>query len=133
MDLSWLVDAPELPEMSQVEQRTSVKEFTTFMEAFMTDNEGYLEVRPAGSEYPLVTLGFRHGLAVVHRFTDEQSVGLLRHEHATRGADLFAIPVHHLDSEFTADFVLPLREAWAVVKAYAETGALPGSGSWTQL
>ena len=133
MDLVWMLDAPELPGMSPVEQRTGVDEFTTFMEAFLADNEGYTEVRPAGSDYPVLTMGFRQGLAVVHRFTDEQSVALLRNRNATRGAALFAIPVFHLDHEFTADFVLPLGEAWAVVKAYVETGTLPDPGSWTEL
>ena len=133
MDLSWLVDAPELPGMAAAEQRTGVAEFTTFMEAFMIDNEGYLEVRSAGAEYPTLTLGFRRGLAVVHRFTDEQSVDLLHNDRATRGAELFAIPVLHLDSEFTAEFVHPLAEAWAVVRAFAGTGVLPDPGSWTRL
>lgn len=95
--------------------------------------EGHLEVGPPDGLFPYMTLSFRADRAVVHLFTDEETVSLLVGDGTVPWDETVEIPVLDEPAIFTGYFVLRLDTAWSVVRSFARAGGGAEPGEWVVL
>ncbi|MCX5316810.1 hypothetical protein [Streptomyces sp. NBC_00154] len=133
MNVVWATTSPESGRFSAVERRSDVSGLSVRFSQLRARGHGYLEVRLADSDYPLLTLGFRGDHAVVHRFSDAERVSLLIGDGATPSDAVVAIPNVDDLAEFTGDFVLNIDRAWALVRNFIQAEAPNDLGQWCAL
>ncbi|MFF1933022.1 hypothetical protein [Streptomyces sp. NPDC058228] len=133
MNVVWATTSPESGRFSAVERRSDVSGFSVRFSQLRARGHGYLEVRLADSDYPLLTLGFRGDQAVVHRFSDADGVSLLMGDGATPSDAVVDIPNVDDLAEFTGDFVLNIDRAWALVRNFIQAEAPNDLGQWCAL
>jgi len=96
--------------------------------------QGHLEVGPpGGGTYPCLTLAFRAGHAVVHLFTDEETVSLLAGDGTVPWGETVEVPVLDELAIFTGYFVMGVDHAWDVVESFVRTGSFTELGEWVEL
>jgi hypothetical protein len=95
--------------------------------------QGHLEVSLPGGTYPCLTLSFRAEYAVVHLFTDEETVSLLVGDGSVPWDETVEVPVMDELAIFTGYFVLGVDRAWGVVHSFVRTGAFTDLGEWVEL
>lgn len=103
------------------------------IEELRARGRGYLEIPLPGSEFPVLTLGLRHGHAVVHLFQDAEKVSLLVGDGSVPPDAAAEIPIMDDLAEFTGDFVLSVDRACAVARTFVRTGTAEGLGQWCDL
>jgi hypothetical protein len=92
---------------------------------------GYLEVR-RNDDFPVLTMGFQNGVAVVHLFSSAETTCLLLGESAA-DTESTQVPVMDEPAEFTAEFVHRLDHAWEAIQRFVRTGEVTGLGQWQEL
>ncbi|MFC8346287.1 hypothetical protein [Streptomyces sp. NPDC057280] len=95
--------------------------------------QGHLEVALPGVTYPYLTLSFRGGHAVVHLFTDEETVFLLVGDGTVSPDETVEVPVLDELAIFTGHFVMGVDRARDVVQSFVRTGSFTGLGEWVEL
>ncbi|WP_406344299.1 hypothetical protein [Streptomyces sp. NBC_01578] len=133
MNAVWATTSPESGRFSAVERRSDVSGLSVRFSQLRAHGHGYLEVRLADSDYPLLTLGFRGDHAVVHRFSHAEKVSLLIGDGTTPSDAVVDIPNVDDLAEFTGDFVLNIDHAWALVRNFIQAEAPNDLGQWCAL
>lgn len=95
--------------------------------------QGYLEAGLPDGPYPYVTLGFRADHAVVHLFTDAETVYLLVGDGTVPWDESVDVPVMDEPAGFTGHFVMSVDTAWSVVQGFVRTGSFAELGEWVVL
>jgi hypothetical protein len=95
--------------------------------------QGYLEVRPAGDEFPVLLVGFRGGLAVVQRMLDSESMSILGGDGSVAGSDSIDILIMDDLATFTGEYVLGLQRAQEGVLQFLDGADLSALGEWNDL
>ncbi|MFF7165055.1 hypothetical protein ACFZBP_27430 [Streptomyces sp. NPDC008086] len=103
------------------------------IDELLARGQGYLEVPLSAGEFPVLTLGVRHGHAVVHLFRDAASVSLLVGDGSVPSDAAVEVPIMDDLAEFTGDFVLSVDRATAVARTFVRTGTADGLGQWRDL
>jgi len=95
--------------------------------------QGHLEVGLADGTYPCLTLSFRAEHAVVHLFTDEETVSLLVGDGTVPWEATVEVPVMDELAIFTGYFVMGVDRAWDAVESFVRTGSFTELGEWVEL
>ncbi|MCW8377825.1 hypothetical protein [Streptomyces justiciae] len=95
--------------------------------------QGYLEVDLPGGTYPYLTLSFRADHAVVHLFTDDETVSLLVGDDSVPWDETVEVPIMNELAIFTGHFVMAVDHAWGVAQSFVRTGSFTGLGEWVEL
>jgi hypothetical protein len=127
----WAASSPTTGAFVANELQTSPEQLAERFEHLRAQGSGYLEVR-RDDAYPVLTLGFRYNVAVVHLLTDAESTFLLRGEGTARTASA-AVQVMDELMEFTSEFVYSLDDAWEVVQRFALSDGFPDRDRWHEL
>jgi hypothetical protein len=132
LDAIWAATSPKSGRFDPIETTSSVAVLRGRLAELEARGAGYFEVRRVGEEFPLLTLGFRGSLAVVHAFKSVDHVELLSGAGALSSA---AISVPVLDDAATFDSWAgnDLRSAWELVEAFTRGGELEVLGAWVEL
>ncbi|MGI5226505.1 hypothetical protein [Actinoallomurus sp. CA-142502] len=131
MNVWWSATSPSSGRFAAPEVETDMAELVERFEWLRAQGRGYLEVR-RDDDFPVLTMGFQDGVAVVHLFTSAETTCLLLGESAA-DAESTQVPVMDEPAEFTAEFVHRLDHAWEAVQQFVRTGEVTGLGQWYEL
>ena len=129
MSVTWAATVLESGRFGAVERCSGIAELREHFDALRSRGQGYLEVRPQEGEFPLLTLGFRGELGVLHLFDDAEKSFLLAGD-GTAADAVVDVPVMDDLAAFSGDFVLSVDHAWDLVLRFIATGAPGGLGEW---
>ena len=129
MNVMWAATSLASERFEPLEQ-SGFDRLVARFEELRTRGVGYLEVR-AGAELPVLTLGFKGDLAVVHRLSGDGRTSLLV-ANPPASADA-AVPVMDDLVDFDATFVLDSGRAWQLIQEFAHTGHDALLGQWCEL
>ncbi|GCD20938.1 hypothetical protein CTKZ_25000 [Cellulomonas algicola] len=130
MNVTWAATSPTTGRFDALERTTDVADLARRVGELRLRGNGYLEVR-AVDDFPVLTLGFHEGVAVVHLFRDAETVCLLAE--ATGRTDSAMLPVMDDWTEFRAPFVHDLDHAWELVQQFSDGIDVARLGSWSAL
>lgn len=133
VSVTWAATALESGWFSAVERCSDVGELANHLEELRSRGQGHLEVRLPGSEFPLLTLGFRGDQAVLHLFDDAERSFLLVGDGTVPADAVVEVPVMDDLAAFSGDFALNVDRAWALVHTFIWTGAPAELGEWCEL
>lgn len=80
-----------------------------------------------------MTLSFRADHAVVHLFTDEETVSLLVGDGTVPRDVAVDVPVMDEPAIFAGLFVMTVDKAWSVVRGFVRTRSFAELGEWAAL
>ncbi|MFJ3091422.1 hypothetical protein [Streptomyces sp. NPDC086838] len=133
MSVVWAVTSPESGLFHPVERRSEVKDLSDRFNDLRSRGEGYVEVRTANREFPVLTLAFRGDHAVVHLMSDTERLSLLVGDGTVPSGAEVEVPIVDGLAAFTGDFVLDVDRAWDLVHDFAQTRAAGPLGEWCEL
>lgn len=133
MSVMWAATTLESGRFSAVERCSDIGELADHFSVLRCRGQGYLEVRLPGSAFPLLTLGFRDGQAVVHRFDEAERLSLLAGDGIAAADAVVDVPVMDDIAVFSGKFVLAVDRAWALVHDFVQTRAPGELGEWCEL
>ncbi|MFF6981885.1 hypothetical protein ACFZAV_30275 [Streptomyces sp. NPDC008343] len=133
MRVLWTATDPKSGRYAAIERSSDVAELADHFTALRSRGRGYLEVRRPGSEFPLLTLGFQDGQAVIHLFSDAERSSLLL-GYGAAGADASVhVPVMDDVAVFDGDVALSVDRAWATVRHFVQAGSPGELYEWREL
>ncbi|MGW5355868.1 hypothetical protein ACWERV_35825 [Streptomyces sp. NPDC004031] len=132
MSVQWTATALESGRFSAVERCTDLPELSAHFNALRSGGQGYIEVRLAGSEFPLLTLGFQDDQAVIHLFDDADQSSLLLGDGTAAAASVVQVPIMDDLAAFGGDFVLAVDHAWALMRNFIQAGSPGELGEWRE-
>ncbi|WP_416980827.1 hypothetical protein [Streptomyces sp. T028] len=115
------------------QRRSELPELTGDFNKLRSRGQGYLEVRLPDTEFPQLTLGFRDDHAIIHRFTNEESMSLLIGDGTVPAEATVDVPIMDDLTAFTGDFVLSVDHAWGIVQNFVRAGMPEELGEWCEL
>jgi hypothetical protein len=134
VEVEWTATDPDSGLLCYTPQRSSVRDYVARIEALLVLGEGYSELNWADRAYPHLTLSFRGGYGVVHRFSAEGKVFLLTGGDVIGTDDSVSVPVLDLDDvAFTGEYVLRAERAWAAVREFLRHGSVEDLGQWEEM
>jgi hypothetical protein len=95
--------------------------------------QGYLELRSAEHEFPVVTVGFRAGFAVIHTTSAPGQTALLRGDGSVPPGEIVEVPIMNEFATFTGEFVLSTARARTAVEDFVGSGDPAHLGEWYDL
>lgn len=96
-------------------------------------DQGYIEVRRHGADFPALLVGFRFGLAVVHCMSAPESMLLLAGDGSVPGSDLVEVLIMDDLASFTGEYVMESGRARDVVLRFLKGDDLSSLGDWDEL
>lgn len=120
MSVVWAMTSPEPGRFTAVERRSDISDLSVRFSQLRARGHGYLEVRLPGSDYPLLTLGFRGDHAVVHLFRDAERASLLMGDGTAPSDAVVDIPSIDGLAAFAGNFVLNIDRAWPLVRKFIQ-------------
>ncbi|MET9379796.1 hypothetical protein ABZY09_01600 [Streptomyces sp. NPDC002928] len=133
MSVVWSMTSLESGRFRPGERCSELPDLAGDFSELRSSGQGYLEVRLPDSEYPQLTLSFRGDRAIIHLFTDEETVSLLGGDGTVPPEVTVDVPIMDELSSFTGDFVLSVDRAWDVVENFVRTGTFEELGEWFDL
>ncbi|MFD7771115.1 hypothetical protein [Streptomyces sp. NPDC059787] len=127
MSVVWAATSPESGLFHEVERCSEVKDLSDRFNDLRARGQGYVEVRWPDREFPVLTLAFRDGHAVVHLMSDTERMSLLVGDGTVPSEAGVEVPIMDNLAVFTGDFVLDVDRAWDVVHDFARTRAAGGA------
>lgn len=116
-----------------VEMPTTFDALAQLFDQLTGVGQGYLEVRSTDHEFPLISLGFRHGCAVIHCASNPERMSLLCGDGSVAERDTVEVPIMDDLATFSGDFVVSAARARGVLLTFVR-GADPSSlGEWCDL
>jgi hypothetical protein len=95
--------------------------------------QGYLEVRSTGHEFPLITVGLRDGFAVIHCASASDQMALLLGDGSVPPEETVQVPIMDELATFTGGFVLNAARARKVLEDFVDSGNPATLGKWCDL
>ena len=133
MNVVWSMTSLESGRFRPGESRSDLSDLVGDFSELRSRGQGYLEVHFPDSEYPQMTLSFQGDRAIIHLFTDEETVSLLAGDGTVPPDVTVDVPIMDELSSFTGDFVLSVDRAWDVVETFVRTGTYAELGEWFEL
>lgn len=133
MDVVWTATSPSEGRFSPREVVSTVEQLECRFLELRACGQGYLEVRLAERDFPLLTLGFRGEHAVVHAEDSHESSTLRRGEGAVPSDVVVEVLIFDELARFSGDFVLTLEHAWRVLDAFIRNGSPGDPRDWCEL
>ncbi|MER8010155.1 MULTISPECIES: hypothetical protein [unclassified Streptomyces] len=130
MSVTWAATALQSGRFCPVERCSGIAELADHFDELRCRGQGYLEVRRQGDELPLLALGFRGDLGVLHLFDDAEGASLLVGDGIVAAEALVGIPVLDDLAAFNGRFVLSVDRAWDLVGHFLATGTPGELGEW---
>ncbi|MFG2441089.1 hypothetical protein [Streptomyces sp. NPDC048508] len=128
MSVVWAATSPESGLFHPVDKRSEVKDLSDRFNDLRSRGQGYVEVRPPNSEFPVLILAFRDDHAVVHLMSNTERMSLLVGDGTVPSGAEVEVPIMDDLAAFTGDFVLDIDRAWDLVHDFTETRAGRSSG-----
>ncbi|MGW6008510.1 hypothetical protein [Streptomyces sp. NPDC055210] len=132
MSVVWAATSPESGLFHPAERNSEVTELSDRFTDLRSRGQGYVEVRPPHSEFPVLLLAFRGGHAVIHLMNDPERMSLLVGDGTVPSDAEVEVPVMHELAAFTGDFVLDIDRAWGLVTDFIQTWAAGSMGEWRE-
>jgi len=129
MTVRWAATSPTTGRFDASEQ-SGLDSLRDRYSRLQARGQGYVEVRGV-ADYPVVTLGFKDGVAAIQAFRDDSTVIVLR-----SGALLqteVQIPVMDEPAVFSPEFTFPQDLAWSILHEFIHTQDLSHLGEWCEL
>ena len=95
--------------------------------------QAYLEVRSTEHEFPLVTVGFRGGFAVIHCGSNPDVMALLYGDGSVAAGETAEVPIMDELATFTGEFVLTTATARKALQQFVGSGNPASLGEWCDL
>jgi hypothetical protein len=129
----WSVTSTATGRFSATETASSSADLLELFDSLTARGDGYVEVRRADSDFPLITIGFRGSRAVVHAASDTDSMSLLRGDGSLLATESVDVPIMDDSAAFTGDFVSTVDRARVVLEQFMLTGDVGTLGEWWRL
>lgn len=126
---AWSMSDPHTRASERIVTEVELDELLASLRA---EGAGYLEVS-RGGDYPVITLGFAEGRAVVTSFTSPEVTALLRGDGLLTPAKTLEVPVFAELASFTGEFASSVENAWRAVRRFVTSGNLADAGEWVPL
>lgn len=133
MSVVWSMTSLNSGRFSPGEKRSELRDLTGDFNELRSHGQGYLEVRLPDSAFPQLTLSFRDDHAIIHLFTNEESVSLLVGDGTVPPEATVDVPIMDDLTVFTGDFILSVDHAWDIVENFVRTGTFEELGEWCEL
>ena len=133
MSAVWSMTSLESGRFIPGERSSELHDLASDFSQLRSHGQGYLEVRLPDRPFPQLTLGFRGDYAVIHLFSDEESVSLLIGDGILSSGTSFEVPILDELTEFARDFALSVDHAWDTVRNFTQTRTLEELGEWREL
>lgn len=133
MSVTWAATALESGRFRAVERCSEFSELADHFDGLRSRGQGYLEVRLPDGEFPLLTLGFRGDLAVLHLFDSAEESSLLAGDGIAAAKAMVDVLVVDDLAAFSGRFVLSVDRAWDLVCRFVVTGVPGELGEWCGL
>lgn len=98
-----------------------------------TFDQGYVEVRLVGDDFPALLVGFRKGFAVVQCVSGPDSMILLAGDGSVPGSELVDVLIMDDLATFTGEYVVESARAREVLLKFAEGADVRSLGEWREL
>lgn len=92
--------------------------------------QGYLELRSAEHEFPVLTVGFRRGFAVIQCASTPDQTALLHGDGSIPPGETIDVPIVDELATFTGEFVLTVGRARKALEDFTESGNPACHGEW---
>ncbi|MCX5009151.1 hypothetical protein OHB05_42295 [Streptomyces sp. NBC_00638] len=133
MSVTWAATSPKSGRFHPVERRSEVKDLSDRFNDLRSRGQGYIEVRPQNSQFPILTLAFRDDHAVIHLLSTTEQISLLTGDGTVPSAAEIKVPIMDDLTTFTGAHVLSTERAWDLVHNFTQTGAADALDKWYQL
>jgi len=133
MSVVWAATSPESGLFHPVERRSEMKDLADRFNDLRPFGQGYIEVRSPNREFPVLTLAFGDGHAVVHLMADTEQMSLLVGDGTVPSDAEVEVPIMDDLAAFTGDFVLDIDRAWDLLHSFTQTQASGPLGEWCEL
>jgi hypothetical protein len=133
MSVAWTATSPESGRYFAVEKHSDVRELSDRFNELRSRGQGYLHVRLADRDFPLLCLGFRDDHAVIHVFDSAEKVSLLVGDGTVPSGAVVRVLIMDDLAKFTGEFVLSVDRAWDLVRKFIRTGSASDLGEWCEL
>ncbi|MEU4198237.1 hypothetical protein AB0E69_40510 [Kribbella sp. NPDC026611] len=117
----------------QVETTVDLGSLLRLFDQLMGIGQGYLELRSAEREFPLVTVGFRGRFAVMHCASAPDQMALLRGDGSVEPGQIVEVPIMGEFATFTGEFVLDTARARTALEDFVANGNPARLGEWCEL
>ena len=115
------------------ERPTTVGGLLTLFDSVAEAGGGYLEIRFAGGDYPVLTIALRHQRAVLQRFAGPDQLDVMQGDGCLPPGGQFDVPVMGEDVSFDSELVITGALARAVLSEFAAGIPLDRVGTWNRL
>ena len=122
----WAASSPVSGRFSPSEVTSTAAELLERYRQLRERGEGYVEVRLPNRGFPVVTVGFRGGLAVAHVADGPTSMALLRGDGSVSPDQLVEVPIMDDAAQFSGDIAMTLDSAWGLLDDFLRTGLVRG-------
>lgn len=129
MSVIWAATSLDSGRFVPTEVRSDEGDLAQRFDHLRSKGRGYLEIR-RDAEFPLMTIGFRGEVAVVHLMESGESTSLLVGDGSLPDAE---VPVMDELVEFASDFVVRVDRAWDTVQEFLRSGDPSDIGEWFEL
>jgi hypothetical protein len=133
MSVVWSMTSLESGRFSAGDKCLELSNLADDFNALRSRGQGYLEVRLPGDSFPQMTLGFRGDYAIIHLFSDGESVSLLIGDGTVPSEAMVEVPIMDDLAVFSGEFVLSVDRAWEAVQKFARAGIFEDLGEWCEL
>lgn len=131
-DATWVATSLDTGRFDSIETTSSIGVLRSRLAALDARGAGYFEIRRAGTEFPVLTLGFRGSDAVVQAFRSTGDVAILQGQGSSTSEEI-VVPVFDEEATFDSWAGLSLQAAWELIEAFLEGAALESLGTWIEL
>ncbi|MFE6288249.1 hypothetical protein [Streptomyces sp. NPDC057877] len=125
MQVTWAATALDSGRFTAVERCSDVRELAGHFSELRARGQGYLEVRSPDGVFPLLALGFRGRLGVIHLFEDAETSSVLVGDGIAAADAVVEVPVMDELASFGGTFVWAVDHAWSLLHHFVRTG-VPG-------
>ncbi|MEU5182070.1 hypothetical protein AB0G49_18620 [Streptomyces longwoodensis] len=108
-------------------------DLTDHFTALRSHGQGYLEVRPHGHEFPLLTLGFLNDHAVIHLIDTTEKQSLLLGDGTTPADTAVHLPIMDDLAVFSDANIITVDRAWTLIRHFTQTGTPRELGEWHEI
>jgi hypothetical protein len=116
-----------------VERPTDIVNLLGLFDQLTGLGQGYLEVRSLERDFPLVTVGFRDGLAVMHCAAAPDQTALVHGDGSIAPDEAVEVPIMDELATFTGAFVLDTARARRLLEDFVRSGDPASLGEWCEL
>ncbi|MFI6899259.1 hypothetical protein ACIBM4_34650 [Streptomyces sp. NPDC050256] len=131
--MGWAATALGSGQFSAVERCKDLEGLSAHFNAQRSGGQGYLEARLPGSEFPLLTLGFRDDQAVIHLFDAADQAFLLGGDGSAAADSMGHVPIVDDVAVFCGNFILTVDRAWFLLCQFIQEGSPSELGEWHEM